>query len=607
MSRLFLVLLATLYIFHVPAVQAQTDDDVVWVQIEAQPSLAQATDRAKAYATLLQDVNGFSLGGGWYGVAVGPYTRNDAELVLESYRRDGLIPPDSFIQFSTSFRQQFWPVGANVLNRGVIDAPQTSEPPVTEPPVTEAPVTEAPETAELAPEPTLPEPAAPLIEPADETPAEAQRSEQLLDREGKMALQVALKWAGFYDAGIDGSFGRGTRNSMAAWQEANNFEKTGILTTLQRAALFRQYNAVLDGLGLQSVTDTVAGITMMMPTAVVKRSNEEPPFVHYDGTGIVDGARVLLISQAGDQDTLFGLYEIMQTLEIVPLNGPRERGRASFDLVGQNARFISTTRATLDNGHIKGFTLIWPVNDEERRTRVLAEMQNSFAVSPAVLDPAAGSTEEQAIDLVSGLQIRQPKVSRSGFFVDSAGVVATTSEAVQSCSRITIDTDTEADVIADVADQGIALLRPKAKLAPQSVALFSAAAPRLQSEIAVAGFPYEGVLGAASVTYGKLADLRGLNGEANINRLALTAQAGDAGGPVMDASGNVLGMLLPTFQGTQQLPDGVSFALDRNAVMSAATAAGLSVAASDGAAGGMAPIDLVTQATGMTVLVSCWE
>jgi len=43
----------------------------------------------------------------------------------------------------------------------------------------------------------------------------------------------------FYNAAIDGSFGRGTRNSMAAWQEANGYEINGILTTAQRAELLK--------------------------------------------------------------------------------------------------------------------------------------------------------------------------------------------------------------------------------------------------------------------------------------------------------------------------------------------------------------------------------
>ena len=188
------------------AALAQTADDVVWIQIEAQPNLRAATTSAQNYAAQLEDVNGFSLGGGWYGIALGPYRRNDAETVLNAYRRDRLIPRDAYIAFSTSFRQQFYPVGANLLSRGVIDAPEVAADVVVEP------------VAEPAAEPAV-EPVVAEIttEPADETPAQAQRSERALDRDQKKELQRMLKWAGFYDAAIDGSYGRGTRNSMAAW------------------------------------------------------------------------------------------------------------------------------------------------------------------------------------------------------------------------------------------------------------------------------------------------------------------------------------------------------------------------------------------------------
>ena len=76
---------------------AQSADEVVWIQIEAQSSLRAGTEAARGYAEILEDVNGFALGGDWYGIALGPYTRADAETALLSYRRDGLIPRDAFI------------------------------------------------------------------------------------------------------------------------------------------------------------------------------------------------------------------------------------------------------------------------------------------------------------------------------------------------------------------------------------------------------------------------------------------------------------------------------------------------------------------------------
>jgi peptidoglycan hydrolase-like protein with peptidoglycan-binding domain len=602
--------------------RAQSAEDVVWVQIEAQPSLAEATDRARAYETLLDDVNGFSLGGGWYGIAVGPYRRADAELVLRSYVRDGLVPRDSFIQQSDRFRQQFWPVGANVLETGVIDAPagvetgdetetasETTTPEVTTTPLDPTTPAEAEaegegetEVAEAEPETAAaPEPPEP-----DETPAEARRTERALTAQERKDLQIALQWAGFYDAAIDGAFGRGTRASMGAWQAANGYDQTGVLTTRQRAALIAQYNAVLDGLGLQMVRDEKAGIEIMMPTAEVEFARYEPPFAHYDTSGNL-GARVLLISQSGNQDTLYGLYDIMQTLEIVPLDGPRERKRNSFELIGENGSIISQTQVSLENGEIKGFTLIWPAGDEDRRRRVLAEMSKSLTRLPNVLDAAAGNSDAQAIDLVAGLQIRQPKIARSGFFIDDNGSVVTTSEVVASCSRVTLDADTDATVVATDEARGLALLKPESRLAPLAVAEFGNAAPRLQSEISVAGYSYEGVLSAATLTFGALSDLKGLNGDATLKRLSVKAQPGDAGGPVFDERGHVVGMLLPRTDGDRKLPEDVSFALDGGVILKAAESAGLGGQMAQGAAGPIAPRDLTLRAQGMTVLVSCWE
>jgi peptidoglycan hydrolase-like protein with peptidoglycan-binding domain len=601
MLRFLTVCLSALTLCFATLAHAQTNDpdEVVWVQVEAQQSLARATDRATAYTTLLQDVNGFAVGGGWYAVVVGPYRRADAELVLRQYTRDGLIPRDSFIQLSSRLRQQFWPVGANVLGNGAVDAPNGTVPAPTE----QAPeAQEEPQVAEVTP---APEPQQP--EPADETPAEAQRSERVLDRDEKKHLQVMLKWAGFYTSGIDGSFGRGTRNSMAAWQEANNFDKTGILTTLQRAALRKQYNAVLEGLGLQTVRDTQAGIEMTLPMGVVAFDRYEPPFVQYTPTGDID-ARVLLISQPGDQDTLFGLYEIMQTLEIVPLDGPREREKSSFTLVGESARTISYTEARLENGEIKGFTLIWPAGDEERRRRLLSEMRNSFTRMPGALSPSAGDATQQSIDLISGLQIRKPKTSRSGFFVTASGHVATTSAAVQSCSRITLDGDTDAELIANDTQRGVALLKPKAALAPLEVGVFTAQPPRLQSEVALAGYSFEGVLSSPSMSFGTLADVRGLDGQENVNRLALRSRVGDAGGPVLDRTGAIIGMLSAAPAGGPQLPDDVSFAIDAASVVAASSEAGLNLpnAASQNTIS-LTAFQLSEKASGMTVLVSCWE
>ncbi|WP_291734977.1 serine protease, partial [Leisingera sp. F5] len=224
-----------------------------------------------------------------------------------------------------------------------------------------------------------------------------------------------------------------------------------------------------------------------------------------------------------------------------------------------------------------------------------------------VLDPAAGGDAVQSIDLVSGLEIRKPKLSRSGFFVDGDGSVMTTSDVVAGCTRITLDHGYQVEIEANNTADGIAILRPVQALAPAAVGELSAASPRLQSEIAVSGFSYEGVLGAPSLTWGKVADVKSLDGNTGVARLELAAQPGDAGGPVLDSTGAVLGMLLPRQIEGKQLPEGVSFAVNAEAIRSALNTAGMTPAAQSASAGSLPNAAMTRLASGMTVLVSCWE
>ena len=110
------------------------------------------------------------------------------------------------------------------------------------------------------------------------------------------------------------------------------------------------------------------------------------------------------------------------------------------------------------------------------------------------------------------------------------------------------------------------------------------------------------------VVHDWLADVRGLQGEANINRLAMTVRAGDAGGPVLDRTGAVIGMLTSQPEGGPVLPDGVGFALNAQTVIAASTDAGIKLPApaKDGAES-LTAFQLSEKASGMTVLVSCWE
>ncbi|MEO0666236.1 MAG: serine protease, partial [Pseudomonadota bacterium] len=477
-----------------------------WIQIEAQPSLAAAEASVRSYAARLPDVAGFQLSARWYGIALGPYTAQDAQRQLQALRGQGLISRDSFLVQTSVFRQQFWPVGAAALAPGT--QPVTPVAPLETQTETEAAAVEAP--------------AAPVIE--EETPRQAQASERLLSRDEKRLLQTALAAEGFYTSAIDGLFGRGTRSSMAAWQSANGLEPTGILTTRQRAALLRSYNSILDGLGMEVVAEARAGIAMQMPTDQIAFKGYEAPFAHYEATGS-EGIQLSLISQEGSQARFEGLFSVLQTLDLVPTEGPRELGRDRFTITGIDGERHTTIDVRYADGAMKGYMLVWPPNDDTRLRRVLAEIDRSFEVLPGVLDPALSpATEDQSIDLLAGLEIRQPQRAATGFFVDGRGTVLTAAETLGACERVSIGSDVDADVVFSDAELGLAVLQPKSSIAPLAFATFQSSIPRLRDTVAVAGFSYGGDLGAPTLTLGELAEMRGLDGDDRVKRLELRAE-----------------------------------------------------------------------------------
>ena len=553
-----------------------------WLQVEAQPSLAKAQDRARAYGSLFPDTLGFKIRSGWYAVVLGPQSPAAAAGRLNDLKRAGMIPQDSYITDGSDHREQFWP------EAGAVE-PETEVTP------------DVAATVEVAPEP-LPEPVVDL----DETPTEAKRSEAALSRDDRIDLQSALAWYGFYASALDGAIGPGTRKSMAEWQAANGLEATGILTSRQRATLVANASADKAEFGFETVTEAESGIEITLPLTLVAFDHYEPPFVHFaekNGSGL----RIILISQPGDVAALSGLYDVLQTLAVVPHQGERSKGEKSFTINALSDSVQSYAYAEASKGAVKGYLVVWNPEDAARMNRILPVLKASFrSVGDKALDPGLVPLDAATkAGLLAGLEVRKPKLSRSGFFVDQAGAVLTTAEAVASCGKITLEGSTPVSLKA--VEGGLALLVPSVDVAPPAVAMFQTGAERIGAEVSVAGYSYEGKLPAPVLTFGTLEDSAGLNGEVGVKRLEIPVLAGDAGGPVLDASAAVIGMLLPRVsEADRKLPDAVEFAASGQAI--AAFLAGQGIVAKQGVQTDRATPDALNRAAlGMTVLVSCWE
>ena len=74
---------------------AQAQEQKVWVQIDAQPTLSAAMDRARAYAGVLEQVQGYRLPSGAYAIVLGPMGSDAAVTELQSLMAQNMIAADS--------------------------------------------------------------------------------------------------------------------------------------------------------------------------------------------------------------------------------------------------------------------------------------------------------------------------------------------------------------------------------------------------------------------------------------------------------------------------------------------------------------------------------
>ena len=559
----------------------------VWVQIEAHPSLIEAEQKARFYGATISDVSAFAIGGGWYAVTIGPLDEEEADSQLLKLRSAGAIPMDSFISRGANFEQMIWPTGLETSDR---DTSTTSD------------EKNEPTTPSAA---TSPNSLITLSSEVNETIQEARAIESTLTKGEKKQLQIALKWAGYYSSSIDGAFGPATRAAMDAWQKAQGVARTRVMTSEQRDFLLAKYNEVLQSLRLETISDLEAGIALKIPMSIVGFQKYAPPLVHF---GSFTGTQhsVYMISQTGDAASLKALYKALQSLRTIPQTGKRKLKDNSFEINGQNSHLVSYATASLENGQIKGFMLVWPVGDTARHERLLAEMKASFETFRGTLDPGIGEGRIQTQELLFGLDIRKPTFSRSGVFVSAKGHLITDAQGLDTCDKIIIENHYEAQIVVMDTSETLAIIATKQTVSPSAVAEISLHKPTIGDQLIAAGYSYEGLLEAPSVLKGVVDDLWALDGNTDFMRLNIAMMAGDVGGPVLDKFGTLSGIMTADRSEGRSWPKKVHHAIKAKTVVSLMNQAGQFVTYKN-LEQPMNEILIARKARNITGLVSCWK
>ncbi len=155
----------------------------------------------------------------------------------------------------------------------------------------------------------------------------------------------------------------------------------------------------------------------------------------------------------------------------------------------------------------------------------------------------------------------------SGFFVNRAGDIVTNAHVVAGCGHIETADKAPLQIIGKDADIDLAVLH--SDHAPASVAtLRTAPAPRVGEDVLAFGFPLPGLLSSeGNVTVGILSATRGVADDPHVFQMTAPVQSGNSGGPLIDASGNVVGVVVSKLDSatvsrrTGDVPQNVNFAV----------------------------------------------
>jgi S1-C subfamily serine protease len=173
---------------------------------------------------------------------------------------------------------------------------------------------------------------------------------------------------------------------------------------------------------------------------------------------------------------------------------------------------------------------------------------------------AVGAQQAKAAGASAGDQ--QMMYAGSGFFLGTGGLVLTNQHVVAHCQDITIrqfdGSVTPATVMAFDAANDLAVLKSVAK-SPVYARFREAPDVRRGDNVVAFGFPLTQYLSSGGVvTNGTVSALSGLQDDSRFLQISVPIQPGNSGGPLLDQSGNVVGITSLGLRGAAQ---NVNFAI----------------------------------------------
>jgi serine protease Do len=199
--------------------------------------------------------------------------------------------------------------------------------------------------------------------------------------------------------------------------------------------------------------------------------------------------------------------------------------------------------------------------------------------------------------------------SGTGFYINSDGKIVTNHHVVDGCSEVKVN-GYAASIDFKSEEFDIAVIHAdKASRQSQYIKL-SPDAARLNSDVTVAGFPYNGLLTSLNITRGAVSSLKGIGGDAKYIQISAPVQPGNSGGPAVNEFGNLVGVVAARISAsavvelTGTLPENINFAVKPAILRLLLDSNGIEYSVGDSQKE-IKPVDLADKLADAVVLIEC--
>ena len=201
----------------------------------------------------------------------------------------------------------------------------------------------------------------------------------------RSATQSDLILVGHYQYLVDGRFGRGTFDAIAAFQKSQGRAGTGVLTDFERRKLRDMASKVGVELGIEPVSDGEARVAMRIPGRLLSIRNVTDAGMSYvseDGEISLETMHASLAEQSFEQ-----LFEVMTSPDPERVVTYRSFGAGRFVVSGRIGDYSFYTMFVSTNGEAVGYSLAWGKTYESQGSITSIYIASHFTPMASLPEP----------------------------------------------------------------------------------------------------------------------------------------------------------------------------------------------------------------------------